>query len=209
MLVNPAAVAASHVPVKLPEVAAEVVTTPLKSSTSAVGCGPLSIALNPAMRCGGLGGKPETDCPIKHPNDPEASRPRRNAESKRNKTRSIGPVDTPTGGLIVPVEAGVSLDKVNYHTLADFRVEKERELDEQVLAALSQEGLITLEQVMQDSTKIKAQANARSYRQEDRFASIWRRRDSAWRRWAIPGTTRPVRKQSKPRLVRGARNKSG
>ena len=62
------------------------------------------------------------------------------------------------------------LAEVNYHTLADFRVEKQQELDElftQVLAALSKEGLITLEQVMQDGTKIKAQASTRSYRQEE------------------------------------------
>ena len=61
-------------------------------------------------------------------------------------------------------------EEVNYHTLADFRVEKQQELDElftQVLAALSQEGLITLEQVMQDGTKIKAQASSRSYCQEE------------------------------------------
>src|SRR5580693_411229 len=61
------------------------------------------------------------------------------------------------------------LDEVNYHTLADFRVEKQKELDElftQVLAALSKEGLITLEQVMQDGTKIRAQASDRSYLQE-------------------------------------------
>ena len=61
------------------------------------------------------------------------------------------------------------LDEVNYHTLADFRVEKQQELDElftQVLAALSKEGLITLDQVMQDGTKIKAQASVRSYREE-------------------------------------------
>jgi transposase len=53
-------------------------------------------------------------------------------------------------------------EEVNYHTLADFRVEKQKELDElftQVLAALSQEGLITLQQVMQDGTKIGTQAN--------------------------------------------------
>ena len=59
------------------------------------------------------------------------------------------------------------LQEVNYHTLADFRVEKQQELDElftQVLAALSKEGLITLEQVMQDGTKIKALASDRSYR---------------------------------------------
>src|ERR1700738_4441255 len=62
------------------------------------------------------------------------------------------------------------LQEVNYHTLADFRVERQKELDElftQVLAALSKEGLITLEQVMQDGTKIKALASTRSYRHED------------------------------------------
>src|SRR5580658_8874355 len=61
------------------------------------------------------------------------------------------------------------LQEVNYHTLADFRVEKQQELEElftQVLAALSKEGLITLEPVMQEGTKIKAQAGTRSDRQE-------------------------------------------
>src|SRR6202140_4959152 len=61
------------------------------------------------------------------------------------------------------------LTEVNYHTLADLRVEKQQELDElftQVLAALCKEGLITLEQVMQDGTKIKALASSRSYRHE-------------------------------------------
>src|SRR6202045_3133525 len=61
------------------------------------------------------------------------------------------------------------LQEVNYHTLADFRVAKQEELDElftQVLAALSKEGLITLEQVMQDGTKIKALASTKSYQQE-------------------------------------------
>src|SRR5271169_311717 len=61
------------------------------------------------------------------------------------------------------------LAEVNYHTLADFRVEKQQELDElftQVLGALSKEGLLMLEQVMQDGTKIKALASSRSYLQE-------------------------------------------
>jgi len=61
------------------------------------------------------------------------------------------------------------LEEVNYHTLASFRVEKQQELDElftQVLAALSKGGLITLEQVMQDGTKIKALASTRSYHRE-------------------------------------------
>src|SRR6202140_4406297 len=61
------------------------------------------------------------------------------------------------------------LQEVNYHTLSDLRVDKQKELDElftQVLAALSKEGLITLEQVMQDGTKIKALASTRSYQRE-------------------------------------------
>jgi transposase len=61
------------------------------------------------------------------------------------------------------------LEEVNYHRLADFRVEKQKELGglfTQVLAALSKEGLITLEQVMQDGTKIKALASTRSYQRE-------------------------------------------
>ena len=61
------------------------------------------------------------------------------------------------------------LQEVNYHTLADFRVDRQKELDElftQVLAALSKEELITLEQVMQDGTKIKALASTRSYQRE-------------------------------------------
>src|SRR5258707_7997185 len=62
------------------------------------------------------------------------------------------------------------LEEVNYHTLADFRVEKQQEVDElftQVLASLSKEGLITLEQVMQDGTKIKALASTRSFHREE------------------------------------------
>lgn len=59
---------------------------------------------------------------------------------------------------------------MNHHTLADFRAEKQKELDElftQVLAALSKEGLITLEQVMQDGTKIKVFSSTRSYHHEE------------------------------------------
>jgi transposase len=83
-------------------------------------------------------------------------------------------------------------EEVNYHTLADFRVEKQQELDElftQVLAALSQEGLITLEQVMQDGTKIKAQASSRSYCQEE---TIREHLERARRRVAEMGDPRNV-----------------
>src|SRR6201997_2148279 len=70
------------------------------------------------------------------------------------------------------------LEEGNYHTLADFRVEKQQELDElftQVLAALSKEGLITLEQVMQDGTKIRALASPRSFQWESTIREHWER----------------------------------
>jgi hypothetical protein len=88
-------------------------------------------------------------------------------------------------------------DEVNYHTLADFLVEQQKVLT-RVLAALSQEGLITLEQVMQDGTKIKAQASARTYCQEE---TIHQRPERARRRVArsaIPGTRRAAKCRHRP-----------
>jgi transposase len=58
---------------------------------------------------------------------------------------------------------------INYHTLADFRVDKKEELDQlfsHVLGVMSAAGLVTLEQVMVDGTKIKAQASGKSFRRE-------------------------------------------
>jgi len=58
---------------------------------------------------------------------------------------------------------------VNHHSLSDFRVGHQAELDElfaQVLGALSAEGLITLERVMHDGTKVKALASGKSFRRE-------------------------------------------
>lgn len=55
---------------------------------------------------------------------------------------------------------------VNYHSLTDFRVQHEaalRELFIQILAVLSSEGLVTLARVMNDGTKIKAQASRQSF----------------------------------------------
>src|SRR5207302_2885994 len=82
------------------------------------------------------------------------------------------------------------LEQVNYHTLADFRVEKQKELDglfTQVLAALSKEGRITLEQVMQDGTKIKALASTQSYQ---RAGTIQGHLERARRRVAEMGDPR-------------------
>jgi len=64
------------------------------------------------------------------------------------------------------------LQGVNYHTLADFRVEHKETLDEifvQVLGVLSAEGLVELTRIMQDGTKVKAQAGSDSFRREERI----------------------------------------
>jgi transposase len=60
---------------------------------------------------------------------------------------------------------------VNYHTLTDFRVNHKEALDElftEVLGLLSAEGLISLQRVMHDGTKVKACAGSDSFRREDR-----------------------------------------
>ncbi len=71
------------------------------------------------------------------------------------------------------------MEAVNDHPLADFRVEKAEELDElftNLLGVLSAKGLITLEEVMQDGTKIKAGASSGSFHREKTLpeAGRWR-----------------------------------
>ena len=58
---------------------------------------------------------------------------------------------------------------VNYHTLADFRVDHHEALDElftQVLAVMMNEGLVSLTRVAQDGTRVRASAGADSFRRE-------------------------------------------
>jgi transposase len=60
---------------------------------------------------------------------------------------------------------------VNAHTLTDFRVKHEQALNELfvgVLGLLSADGLITLQRVMQDGTKIRANAAGDSFRRKER-----------------------------------------
>lgn len=61
---------------------------------------------------------------------------------------------------------------INYHTLSDFRVDHQEALNQmliEVLGVLSAEGLITLQRVAQDGTKIKANARSGSFRREQRI----------------------------------------
>lgn len=62
------------------------------------------------------------------------------------------------------------MEKINYHTLADFRVDKKKELDKlftHLLGVLSAEGLVSLERVTVDGTKIKALASGKTFRREE------------------------------------------
>ncbi len=64
------------------------------------------------------------------------------------------------------------MDTINHHTLSDFRVDQRETLDElftQVLALLHHEGLITLERVMQDGTKVRARVRGNSFAKEGRI----------------------------------------
>ena len=58
---------------------------------------------------------------------------------------------------------------VNHHTLSDFRVEHQAALDKlfaELLALLDRAGLVNLDRVMHDGTKIRSQAGADSFRRE-------------------------------------------
>jgi transposase len=64
------------------------------------------------------------------------------------------------------------LQEVNHHSLSDFRTENREALEElftQVLGLLSAEGLVTLQRVMHDGTKIKASAGADTFRREEKI----------------------------------------
>jgi transposase len=64
------------------------------------------------------------------------------------------------------------LGEINHHTLSDFRVDHDaglRELFVEVLGVLSAQGLVSLERVMHDGTRIKAYAGADSFRRSGRL----------------------------------------
>ncbi len=64
------------------------------------------------------------------------------------------------------------MESISAHTLSDFRVAHAEELHElfvQTLALLSSEGLITLERVMQDGTRVRACASPSGFRSKPRI----------------------------------------
>jgi len=58
---------------------------------------------------------------------------------------------------------------INYHSLSDFRTEHQAALHQlfvEVLGVLEQAGLVSLERVMHDGTKVKAHAADNSFRRK-------------------------------------------
>jgi len=64
---------------------------------------------------------------------------------------------------------------VNYHTLADFRVNYENELDEiltENVAALMSEGIVSLDRTAQDGIRVRASAGSGSFRRQARLETF-------------------------------------
>jgi transposase len=64
---------------------------------------------------------------------------------------------------------------VNYHTLADFRVNYESELDEVLtenVAALMSEGIVSLDRTAQDGIRVRASAGSGSFRRQARLEAF-------------------------------------
>jgi transposase len=71
---------------------------------------------------------------------------------------------------------------VNYHTLADFRVDYEAELDDLLtksVAAMMREGIVTLEKTAQDGLRIRASAGASSFRRQPTLEECLRQAHAA------------------------------
>jgi transposase len=75
-------------------------------------------------------------------------------------------------GFEPPFQWLCGMETINYHTLSDFRTAHGQALQElfvEVLGVLSGEGLVSLERVMHDGTKIKACASGDSFRREEKL----------------------------------------
>jgi transposase len=105
------------------------------------------------------------------------------------------------GGLVV----------VNHHTLSDFRVEQQAALDElfaQLLAVLESTGVVSLEQVMHDGTKIRAQAGADSFRREKTLRQRLEQARQAVAQMGDPRAEAPAKDRQQAARERAARERA-
>jgi transposase len=74
---------------------------------------------------------------------------------------------------------------VNYHTLADFRVQHPEWLGEQVvrnIAAMRDEGLASLDKLGQDGMRVRANAGSDSFKKTEKLAELLEEAEQQWER---------------------------
>jgi transposase len=100
---------------------------------------------------------------------------------------------------------------VNHHTLSDFRVEHRAALDElfaQLLALLESAGLVNLEQVMHDGTKLRTQAGADSFRREKTLRERLQQAREAVSQMGDPRAEAPAKDRQQAARERAARERA-
>ena len=103
------------------------------------------------------------------------------------------------------------LEEINYHTLASFRVDHKEALDGlfvQLLATLESAGLLDLEQIMHDGTKIRAQAGADTFRRKKTVEERLKRAREAVEQMADPDDEQTCHKRRKAAQERAAREQA-
>lgn len=103
------------------------------------------------------------------------------------------------------------LEKVNHHTLSDFRVNQREALNElftQLLGMLEAGGLLSLEQVMHDGTKIRAQAGADTFRREKSLREHLERARKTVESMGDPGAEAPAGNRQQAAKERAAQERS-
>ena len=102
-------------------------------------------------------------------------------------------------------------EAINYHTLSDFRTAQGAALDglfSQVLAALSEAGLVKLEQLTVDGTKIGAQASGASFRREPTLRERLEQAEAAVRQLSKEAGDEPARRKREAARQRAARERA-
>jgi Transposase domain (DUF772) len=96
---------------------------------------------------------------------------------------------------------------VHHHTLSDFRVKHKAALDDlfaQLLALLESAGLVSLEQVMHDGTKIRTQAGADTFRREKTIRERLEKARQAVAQMGDPRVPAPARDRQQAARERAA-----
>jgi transposase len=100
---------------------------------------------------------------------------------------------------------------INAHTLSDFRVAHRKGLDSlfgQVLGILSATGLVKLERVMQDGTKVQANASPKTFRKKDKIRAHLKMAREHVASMGDPNQPPKVQRKSKARNRSAARERA-